>query len=236
MFKKYIKRILLIENSTIRDEWVKNSLKKIPKGSILLDAGCGTQQYKKYCSHLTYKSQDFGEYDGKGTGEGLQISKWEYGKLDYIGNIWEIAEKDEFFDAILCTEVFEHIPYPDQTIKEFSRLLKQGGKLLLTAPFCSIPHMEPYYHFNGFSRDFYIYFANKYNLKIISIETNGNAFDFVAQELIRTSSFVPSRILKFFYRMVMFTTIIPLLRFFSKRDTVTSKYLCFGYHVKFEKK
>jgi SAM-dependent methyltransferase len=236
MLKEYIKNLLLIKNSTTRDEWVKNNLEIIPKGSILLDAGCGPQQYKKYCSHLIYKSQDFGEYDGKGTGEGLQISQWEYGKLDYVGNIWEIAEKDEAFDAILCTEVLEHIPYPEQSIKEFSRLLKPGGILLLTAPFCSIPHMEPYYHYNGFSKDFYIYFANKYNLKILSIETNGNAFDFVAQELIRTSAFVPNKVLKLFYRIFIFGAIVPLLKFLSKRDTLTSKYLCFGYHVKFEKK
>jgi len=236
MLKEYIKNLLFIKNSATRDEWVKHSLEKIPKGSLLLDAGCGPQQYKKYCSHLIYKSQDFGEYDGKGTGEGLQISQWEYGKVDYVGNIWEIAEKDESFDAILCTEVLEHIPYPEQTIKEFSRLLKQGGMLLLTAPFCSIPHMEPYYHYNGFSKDFYIYFANKYNLKILSIETNGNAFDFVAQELIRSSMFVPNKLLKFLYRLFIFGAIVPILKFFSKRDTITSKYLCFGYHVKFEKK
>ena len=29
--------------------------------------------------------------------------------LDYVGDIWEIEERDDSFDAILCTEVFEHI-------------------------------------------------------------------------------------------------------------------------------
>ena len=42
-----------------------------------------------------------------------------------MGDIWDIKEKNNVFDAILCTEVFEHIPYPNETIKEFSRLLKK---------------------------------------------------------------------------------------------------------------
>ncbi len=235
MLKNFLKNFFLVQNSSNRDIWVKKNLEDIPKGSILLDAGCGPQRYKPYCTHLIYKSQDFGAYDGKGTGEGLQIAGWEYGSLDYIGNIWDIAEKDGFFDAILCTEVLEHIPYPEKTIQEFSRLLKPGGTLLLTAPFCSIPHMEPYYHYNGFSKDFYIYFASKYDLKIISMQTNGNAFDFIAQELLRTSNFITNTIMKLLYRIVL-AAVIPILKFFSKRDTLTDKYLCFGYHVRFEKK
>ena len=137
-------------NKAQRDSWVIENLSMIEKGSKILDAGCGTQQYRKYCKHLDYKSQDFGEYDGKGDSSGLQISNWEYGDFDYKGNIWSIAENDSTFDAILCTEVLEHIPYPIETIKELSRLLKPGGVLLLTAPFSSIPHMAPYYYYSGF--------------------------------------------------------------------------------------
>ncbi|MDP3290523.1 MAG: class I SAM-dependent methyltransferase [Sulfuricurvum sp.] len=223
-------------NDSARHEWVKSHLKQIDKGLNLLDAGCGPQKYKTFCSHLNYKSQDFAQYDGIGNGEGLQDKNWEYGKLDYIGNIWEINEKDSFFDAILCTEVLEHIPYPEETLKEFSRLLKSGGTLFLTAPFCSIPHMEPYYYYTGFSKDFYIYFAQKYGFDIVSIEPNGNAFDFVAQELIRTSQFIENTLLKIPYKILVYGVMLPSLKFLSKRDNFTNKYLCFGYHVKLIKK
>lgn len=189
-----------------------------------------------FCTHLTYKSQDFAQYDGIGNGEGLQDQNWKYGQLDYIGNIWEIEEKDGTFDAILCTEVLEHVPYPEQTIKEFSRLLKRGGVLLLTAPFCSIPHMEPYYYYSGFSKDFYFHCAQSYGLEIASIESNGNAFDFTAQELIRTTQFVENKISRFLFKVIVYSTIVPVLKCFSKWDKVTHKYLCFGYHVKMVKK
>jgi len=67
----------------------------------------------------------------------------------------EVGEKDGFFDAILCTEVFEHIPFPIETTKEFARLLKPGGKLILTAPANCLRHMDPYFFYSGFSDRFF---------------------------------------------------------------------------------
>ena len=52
--------------------------------------------------------------DGIGGEEG-----YKYGALDYVGDIWDIKEKSSTFDTILCTEVFEHIPHPIETLKEF---------------------------------------------------------------------------------------------------------------------
>jgi len=54
--------------------------------------------------------------------------RYQYGKLDYVGDIWNIDVADNTFDAVLCTEVFEHIPYPNDTVAELSRLIKPGGK------------------------------------------------------------------------------------------------------------
>lgn len=45
-----------------RDEWIKCQLEQIPEGALLLDAGCGSQRYRKFCGHLQYHGQDFGAY------------------------------------------------------------------------------------------------------------------------------------------------------------------------------
>ncbi|MBI4681487.1 MAG: class I SAM-dependent methyltransferase [Nitrospirae bacterium] len=45
-----------------------------------------------------------------------------------------IPLKDESVDAIVCTEVIEHAPYPDAIIKELSRVIRKGGKIILTFP------------------------------------------------------------------------------------------------------
>lgn len=158
--KNKIKRLL--NNEYFRIEWVKEQLSKIENGSLLLDAGCGEQQYKKYCKHLKYFAQDFGKYEVDAV-DSFTASKipFKYGKLDYTGNIWEIKETNDKFDAILCTEVFEHIPLPIETLKEFNRLLKVGGKLIITFPSNSLRHQDPYWFYPGFSDRFIEYFLPK---------------------------------------------------------------------------
>jgi len=103
-----------------------------------LDAGAGELTHKKYCGHLEYVSQDFNQYTGTGDGEGRQMSTWDMSKIDIVCDIIHILEPEKFFDYIMCTEVFEHLPNPVLAIQEFSHLLRPKGKLLLTAPFCSL--------------------------------------------------------------------------------------------------
>lgn len=41
---------------------------------------------------------------------------------------------DESFDAVICREVIEHVESVPHTLREFNRILKPGGTLLLTFP------------------------------------------------------------------------------------------------------
>ncbi len=214
------------DNSKFRNEWVKKKLESLSENLTILDAGCGTQQYRKYCEHLNYKAQDFGEYDGSGDSVGLQNKTWDYGKLDYVGDIWDIDEKDNIFDVILCTEVLEHLPFPNNTIKEFSRLLKKDALLIISAPFCSIPHQTPYYFYNGFSSYWYEKMAEDNNLEIVEIVQNGNPTEYVIQELYRLAD---NKIKKIFIKFL-----IPLIR--SLYKVKDESYLHFGYQVVMKKK
>ncbi len=42
--------------------------------------------------------------------------------------------RDGGFDAVVCSEVVEHLPDPDAAIREMSRVLSPGGVLALTTP------------------------------------------------------------------------------------------------------
>lgn len=204
-----------------------SQLSKISKGSSILDAGCGEQQYKSYCQHLIYKAQDFGKFiSDEKDGFAASSEKWNYGHLDYIGDIWNIPEKDSTFDAILCTEVLEHIPYPGETILEFSRLLKKGGVLILTVPSNCLRHQDPYFFSSGYSDHFLTYWLDKSGFSNYTIAAQGDYFQWMACELYRT-----------FRRSGIFgkLIILPSLLYFlilQLRPTTSSKAtLCKGYHV-----
>lgn len=226
-------------NQRNREIWVKRKLSELKPGIKILDAGAGELQYKKYCSHLNYVSQDLGRYDGLGDGKGLQTKKWDNSKVDIVSDISNIPEKSSSFDAILCTEVFEHLPEPIKAIKEFSRLLRNGGKLILTAPVCSLTHFAPYYFYNGFSKYFYEKHLKESGLKVTELAFNGNWFDYMYQELNRcdymvrnyTNTNVVGRLV---LKIIMHTASLPFM-FCSKKDKGSSELLSFGIHIVAEK-
>jgi ubiquinone/menaquinone biosynthesis C-methylase UbiE len=171
-------------NESNRVKWIENTLKKIPEGSKILDAGAGECQFKKFCSHLKYVSQDFAQYTGEGD-VGLQTGTWDNSKLDIISDITSIPVPDHSFDAVMCTEVLEHVPDPVAALKEMNRVLKPGGFLLITAPFASLTHFAPYHFATGLSRFFYQHHCHLMGYEIIELQENGNYFEFLGQEIRR---------------------------------------------------
>lgn len=220
-------------NAENRLTWVKNTLAKIPQGSRILDAGAGERKYEKYCSHLTYVAQDFAQYDGKGDGSGLQSGTWHQTRLDIVSDITSIPEPDESFDAILCLEVFEHIPDPGKAIAEFARLTKPRGHLILTAPFCSLTHQAPHHYYSGFNRYFYRSLLTEAGYEIEDLQENGNFFHYLGQEVRR----IPEVARKYCdIRATLFDRLIIRLMLrsldkFVDIDKGSNELLCFGYHV-----
>jgi hypothetical protein len=52
------------KNQLNREIWLKETLKKMPSGSRILDAGAGESRYKKFRTYLNYVYQDFAQYNG----------------------------------------------------------------------------------------------------------------------------------------------------------------------------
>lgn len=123
-------------NDENRQIWLEKTLSALPQGTRILDAGAGELSNQPLCDHLSYVSQDFCQYEGVGNGRGLQTGQWDTNGIDLVCDIAAIPEPDASFDAILCSEVLEHVPDPTKALDEFARLLKPGGKLILTAALC----------------------------------------------------------------------------------------------------
>lgn len=218
--------------------WVTSKLREIPRGLTLLDAGAGEMRYKKYATHLKYIAQDFGKYDPSNEPGGLKGKKiWDTSKCDILSDITEIPLEDESCDIILCSEVFEHLCNPIAAVNEFSRLLKKGGRLLLTAPFCSLTHQAPYYYYNGFSEYWYRDVLGQAGFDIVEIKKSGNLFMWFAQWLLCMDSLA----LQYTGRnldneeLVTISNSIDLMRELSKYDKKSSESLCFGLMIEAKK-
>lgn len=64
-------------------------------------------------------------------------------ELDLIGDAHALPFGDNTLDAIVCTEVFEHLIDPPLAACELIRVLKPGGRLVLTTRFCFPLHDRP---------------------------------------------------------------------------------------------
>ena len=218
-----------LNNQYARDEFVRRQLQALAAGSRILDAGCGSQRYRPDCEHLEYLAQDFGGYtvdEQKSLGtEGVGgTAGYEYGRLDYVGDIWAIDAADASFDAILCTEVFEHIPYPNETMREFARLLKPGGTLVLTAPSNCLRHMDPYFFYSGFSDRWFAHALEANGFRIPQIEPVGDYYSWLSVEMARTA-----RMNSVFAKIMLAPA---FLYYLMKKPTAQSvATLCMGYHV-----
>ena len=232
------------QNTANREGWLKSTLLEIPHNCRILDAGAGELKYKNYCQHLDYVSQDFGKYDGAGDSKGLHTGNWDQSKIDILSDITCIPEAEASFDAIMCIEVLEHLPTPLLAIKEFERLLKPGGTLILTAPVCSLTHFAPYYFYSGFSQYFYADCLEKAGFTILQMVPNGNYFEFLAQELRRVKTIeyryaTKKRNLNKINKLLFELAKVYLLKYLNKlsqADKGSSELLCFGYHIKALKK
>lgn len=216
-------------NDHNRDQFIAGIAKQVPPGSKVLDAGAGTCRYRSLFEHCDYRAQDFAYYKG---------NNHHYGELDYVGDITSIPVPDGFFDCVVCTEVFEHIPEPQLAVREFARILRPGGTLIVTAPLGSGIHMPPYHYYGGFTPYWYEYVFPGHGFEIQSCQANEGFFKLYGQEsqrflymltprsLIGRILFYPLKFLLAFW----FRLIVPVVcHFLDRLDK--DRELTVGYFV-----
>ena len=93
-------------------------------------------------------------------------------KVDIRCDGQSLPFKENLFDTIICIDVIEHVPNPQQMIGELARVLKPGGVLILSTPFFFYLHESPN-DFTRFSKFGLINLIKNNKMSVIDLKPTG---------------------------------------------------------------
>ncbi|MDQ1731411.1 MAG: hypothetical protein QOK10_1570 [Pseudonocardiales bacterium] len=96
----------------------------------LLDLGAGNQPFRPWYSALADRCFAADAAPAPG--------------LDVVSFAAPLPFLGESFDTVLCTSVLEHVDNAEAAVGEMVRILRPGGRLLITVPFLYPTHEPPY--------------------------------------------------------------------------------------------
>ena len=106
---------------------VKSLVKRYGKGTPMLDAGCGTG--------LNLSSLPVGSVGIDLNPRNLALVRSRLPEHVAVeGDIEAMPFPDAAFGTVVCTEVLEHVPYPQTALNEIRRVLRPGGALIGSVP------------------------------------------------------------------------------------------------------
>lgn len=98
----------------------------VPKGSSVLDYGCGAGEFIKYIE------SDFKTYGFEPNSDAKNAAKSKAQKTIFVNQIVDI--ENDSLDAITLWHVFEHIENQNEILNQFYNKLKKNGKLIIAVP------------------------------------------------------------------------------------------------------
>lgn len=105
------------------------------------------------------------------------------GEVDLLADAQRMPEvEDGSVDAVLCTQVLEHLPRPWDALGEIARVLRPGGRLILSVPHLSMIHEAPhdYYRYTRHGLDS---LCARAGLEVVGIEATGGLCCFLGHAL-----------------------------------------------------
>jgi SAM-dependent methyltransferase len=118
--------------------FVARAAATLPPGATVLDVGAGDAPYRELFSHVRYRTLEWEASAHEGAAA-----------ADIVASADSIPLGDEEVDAVLLTQVLEHVADPLVVLGELHRVLRSGGQILLTVPLVWQLHELPndYYRY-----------------------------------------------------------------------------------------
>lgn len=114
-------------------EFVTDCARELEPGARVLDAGAGDAPYRELFGHCEYLTTDWTDSVHAGARH-----------ADVIASLDDLPVADASFDAVLCTQVLEHVDDSAAVLGQLHRVLRPGGRLWLTVPLTWPLHEEPF--------------------------------------------------------------------------------------------
>lgn len=136
----------------------------------LLDAGCGTMPFQSYLENVIDEYQS------------LDIENRVPG-VDFLADLQDMGILTAAsYDTVLCSEVLEHVQRPDKVLAELRRILKPRGKLILTVPYLSRLHEEPfdYFRYTKYGLQFLL---EQSGFRVLELVPTGSLFSFLGHQI-----------------------------------------------------
>jgi SAM-dependent methyltransferase len=139
----------------------------------LLDVGCGLRPYEPLFRHRVRRWIGL---DRPQSAAGRPLA-------NIFADTLALPIRDGAFDTVLCTQVLEHVRDPALLLREVARVLRAGGRIILTAPQTNPLHEEPDDYFR-FTRYGLVHLAEQAGLAVIHVEPTSGAIATVAQQVV----------------------------------------------------
>jgi SAM-dependent methyltransferase len=156
------------ERRSILDFMIR-SAREIPPGARVADVGAGDAPYRELFAHAEYVTIDWAQSPHEGARE-----------VDIEASADAIPVEDGFFDAVLCTQLLEHVPDPAAVVGELHRVIRSGGRLFLTVPLVWELHELPHDYYR-YTQAGLTHLLESAGFADVTVEPRNDAFTTLAQ-------------------------------------------------------
>ena len=116
--------------------FVKTSLqRKDVDQREILEIGCGRGGFSHHLANLQHPPRKLFACDYSTSALEIARKKYSHDNITWKQeDIMALSFPEAFFDTAISCETIEHVPHPQKAIQELYRVIKPGGRLLLTCP------------------------------------------------------------------------------------------------------